>query len=659
MASYEGVLELLKKEQGPVEPPGVVSSFKRGLYRSPADVDAMANFMRGRSGDRFSQLGSGLTFDQSLAEASGVPEPTTYAGRVAERLGRTAPFVAASMPAIGASAASPLLALRNEVIGDVMASMAEQGADDMGAGPGIQMAAGLAAGIVAPGSVGDDTARLSKSSRVVTESASPFSKEITDAATGKAEELAKTLNVKMASMKRASSEAKRRMSSDPFGNEQFLVKGRDKLEEAKRLFPDKRSRPSTAQILNDEPAVVGMEAALAQVDDEMRQSLAGRRKVVVADLVTEFENLLPEGSAGGVNLRAKSAYANAKAAEQADWSAVPMAQMPTIDVRGAKRIVAALRSGPPEARKYIPSEAKFIETMPHYASAERVQALMSELLDSQRAAREFGAADHLRRRAKRIGPIITELRKQFDAIPANEGGAEFRRARESTRRLHELFDPEAEGFDALANLTDGRSMIRRIKSSSDPEGEAARAVRIMDQEPGGRENLARVAIDELFDEDLGARTPRSILIDIRRKRPVYSTILGPERLALFENLLTKAQMARNNKAGTTAAVHSTGSGIGPVDILFGAAESVAEPIQGAKKLARYIAKSAATDREKNAILREALYDSEYWQTLIEMPEPRAVAKWMVDWDTIVARSRAREAARSGLRSANASRDEQR
>lgn len=658
MASWEGVNKLLESEAAkqPAKSDSIIpqpireigTGFVRGLYRSPAAVREMMppavanrqNFYTAADG-RIMRNQPGLpTFDETLAQASGIPAPETFPGRVSERLGITAPLAtAAGIPSL--AAASPLMAVRNMVIGDVLAAMGEQGAQDAGAGPGLQILAGVAGGMVAPGSVTDDVGRVGKAKAVAA--------DVADAATERAEAEAKRLNVKMGAMRRASGEAKRRMASDPYGGEQFVTEGIDKLRRARELFPDPKSRPTTAQILSDEPGVVGMDAALAKVDDEFRQSLAGRRRVVRNDLMAEWERILPEGSPGGVNARAKAVFDAKKQAEVAAWEAIPRDKLPLIETQRLKQIVAKLRRGPKAGLKYIPNEASVIESFSVQEPVTEIQALISELLDTQRAASRFGASTDDMRRAKRVKPLIDALMKEIDDIPDAAGGAEYRAARNATRELYQLFNQDSWAVDAVLNLGTSTKIARAIRSADNPAEEARKAVRILDQTPGGRDNLARVFIDDLFDQSLEAKTPRLVLTQIRRNRDVYREIFGNERLKLYESLIERAEMARRNKAGTSAAVQSTLSGVGPVDILFGAAEAVTEPVQGVRKLGAYIAKSAKTDREKNAILREALYDDELWTTLLEMPEPRAVAKWIVDWDRLVARSRAREAARTVVR----------
>lgn len=661
------------------------AAFVRGLYRSPADVLALSDMMRGRAnqpGVVNPNMTRSQELDQLQIDRSGIGAPLTFPERVGERWGRTAPLAASSMAGMSAAVESPLAMLRNVVIGDVIASMAEQGAADAGTGPGGQLAAGMIGGMVAPGTAADDFAEVAsssarrKASRAILDEwgvparraiggrrggyRHPFSREVSDAATEKAEQYAHDLNVSMSGMRRASSEAKRRMDADPRGDERFLVEGSDKIDRARQMFPDPTSRPLTDQILSDQADVTAMSAQLDKVDHEFRTAAGGRRKVVQADLEQEFENLLPNGSSDGVYRRATDVWTKANADEKLLWDAVPAEQMPMLDMREAKATLKAIRGSSSNASgKYIPDELLQIDNMGFSAPYGHVQALHSELRTILREAGKSLPGSEIRRTAQRVKPVADAIRAQLDSIPDGAGGSQFRQARDFTRAKYELFAPESSTFDALMNPMEGPKLARKILNADDGKAEAQRAVDILGRTEDGRDQLSRVMIDELFDESLEQRTPRQILIQLRRKRDVYRTIWGDERYKLFETLVKKAEMSRRRKTGTTAANDATGTGRAPIEILFGGAEAVTQPITAGRKVMNAIAKSVSNDKERAAVLREGLYDPELWQTLIQMPEPRAVASWIENWDRLVARARARTdiAARSAARASGSARDQ--
>lgn len=661
------------------------SAFVRGLYRSPADVLAMSDQMRGRANQPAvtnPDMSRAEEMDRLQIARSGIAAPSGYPERVAERMGRTAPLAAASGLGMATAVESPLALLRNSVIGDVVAAMSEQGAEDAGGGGGMQMAAGMVGGMVAPGSAADNFAeaasagaRRSAARAVLDEWGvparrtlggnrgpyrHPFSREVSDAATQEAERYARDLNISMGGMRRAASEAKRRMNLDPYGNEAGLVRGSDQIDQGLALFPDPNSRPLTDQFLSEDADVAAMSAQLDKVDHEFRTSAGGRRAVVRNDLENEFENLLPNGSSEGVYRIGTDIHSESRNAERALWQAVPSERIPSIDVRAAKAELAAIRRSPSNASgRFVPDELSELDSVGDSAPYLQVQELHSVLRGLLREADRSLPGSDLRRAASRIQPVANALRSSLEAIPENAGGAEFRAARDFTRARAALFDPQSSGYEFALGNYDGPKRARLLLNADNGREEAQRAVDILGRRPGGRDQASRVLIDELFDESLEQKSPRQILIQLRRKRDVYRTVWGDERYRLFENVVRKAEISRRRKTGTMGAVDSTGTGRAPIEILFGGAEAVTEPITAGKKVLNAIAKSVANDKERMAVLREGLYDPRLWQVLIQMPEPRGVAAWIQNWDRLVARARARSdvAARTGVRSSGSGRNE--
>lgn len=661
------------------EAPG---AFYRGLHRSPATVLGMTSqgqsrgpIMPGQTIEQYqSQPTQAEVMDRLAMARSGVPEPQHLIGQAAERMGTTAPLAAASSLGMSTAVASPMEFLRNAVIGDALAAISEQGAADAGAGPGAQLATGMFAGMAAPGSSADDFAKAAsssarrKASRAILDEwgvparrtlggnrgpyRHPFSREVSDAATEKAEQYARDLNISMGGMRRAASEAKRRMNLDPYGNEAGLVHASDQIDEARSLFPDPNNRPLTDQILTEDADVAAMSAQLDKVDHEFRTSAGGRRAVVRADLENQFENLLPNGSSEGVYRVGTDVHSQARSSESALWRAIPDEKMPKIDVQSAKMELAALRNSPSNASgRFIPDEMNDLDAMGRYAPFWQVQELHSVLRGLMREADRSLPGSDIRRVAARIKPVADSLRASLDSLPSGAGGAEFRTARDFTSARAALFDPESAGFRFATENVDGPKRARILLNADNGKEEAQRAVDILGRNPVGRDQASRVLIDELFDESLEQKSLRQILIQLRRKRDVYRTVWGDERYRLFENIVKKAEMSRRRKTGTMGAVDSTGTGRAPIEILFGTAEAATEPITAGKKVLAAISRSVTNDRERMAVLREGLYDPELWQTLIQMPEPRGVAAWIQNWDRLVARARARAdvAARTGIR----------
>ena len=681
MASFSGVLGEMNKqeEEGTAKAPGVLKSFLRGVSRSPADVLALSP-----TGQRVDPafLPERMTLEnlrglptqsqateQALLQSSGIPEPTTFGERSAERLGRSVPFVAAGLP--GAGALGGLKAVAGEVITDVVASMFEQGAQDLGAGPLGQAGAGLTAAMLVPGVAVQNVAEAAgkKAPRAARRAGrAAFIESLGEAAgktgrdgidPGALRAIAKRYGVPQAQVRKAASELKRRIARDPAGGDRFVDEAIDRLDEGIDLFPDKTVRPTSRQMLGEQGGqnISSMEDGLSRADLDVSASIDGRRQAVRADLEAQFESLLPEGSTGGAIEAFDAVLARAKQAERQAWDAVPFKEMPEVSTAGLKRAVKKLREGPIAGRRFVPDEVNVIDQYGDTIPVSELQALRSELLDTQRAGSLFNATPDARRTAPRVRVLLDAVDEQIKKLPPS-GSTLYRKARGLTRENADLFNRKSSLVSGLSELTEGRKIVSRIRTAKDPTGEAKRAIRILSQEPGGVENIRRVFIDELFDQELSAATPRRMLTTIKRNRGVYREVLGEEMLGEIETLLKKVKIARTGSAGTAAATARTGSNVSPVEMLFAGADVFTSPVQatarGLGAVSKRIAKDASSSVERNAILREALLDPELFKTLLEMPDPRAIPAWVQNWDKLVARSRARTqaAARVGTRTSS-------
>lgn len=658
MASYSSVVASMKNEkaEGSEGRPGVLKSFARGLMQSPGSVEGLADFMRGRPNQpgivdpRISRSQESM---QIGAKLSGIAPPTTYGERVAERMGISAPLAIAGAP--GAGAAAGLKGVGFDVIADVVGNMFGQGAEDVGFGPTGQMIAALPAALIAPntaagaaGAVARKGSRAFQSSleRTAKRTAAEAGEGLADVDRAALRAYAKKYGIEQKYVLEAASEWQRRFPRDPTGG----TKGRDDvvaaLEETNRLFPDPNLRPTTAQSIGDLGGenVAAMERSLAQNDLDFSASIAGRKKAVIEDLEKQFENMLPNGSYSRAQEASEAAWDRAKQAEREAWANVPLREIPNSLTARLKSVAASLKTKG-AGRQYVPDEVGVIEDYGVSVSATELQALRSELMDTARAAKRFGASDDVRRKAMRVAPLLREVNRMIDEFP-EEGGQLYKAARDLTRQNAEMFPPDSVAVSGLSQITDANKFVRGLRSSKDPVGEMSRARRIVEQEPGGSEGLERALIDELFDQELGNATPRSVLTKIRRHRGMYEAGLGKEKLAEVEDMAKKISIASRGIAGTAAATRATASGLQPFALMFSAAEAITSPTAAASKglgaVLGSIARNTRTSIERNGIARELLLDTDMAIKLSKMPAPEAVPAWIKNWDKIVARSRARQ-----------------
>ena len=181
--------------------------------------------------------------------------------------------------------------------------------------------------------------------------------------------------------------------------------------------------------------------------------------------------------------------------------------------------------------------------------------------------------------------------------------------------------------------------------------EAKRAVDIAKRQPGGLDALRRTAIDDLFGQNFGDVTPRKIRTLLTENRSAYKVILGDEILENMDVAMEELDVLLTGRAGTPAATAATGTGITPLGIAFGAANMIRHPIEGAGKAFNAVnarmARDISTHPERSAILREALLDRKLMSSLLKMPDEAAVPAWILNWDKLVARAKARRAGSAG------------
>ena len=633
--------------------PGLIGSFKRGVFQSPADVFAITPSGQRpdltaipesspRTLETFREAPrQAETFRESLIRRSGIAEPTTSGERIAERVGRTAPFITAG--SAGAFATGGFAGLATELAADLLASSVGESVAEGGGGAAAQMGAEILAGVFAPGVTAKNVAE-----GVAKQGSKRATRRMTRA---QARRIAKKHDVGINDVLKTSAELKRRIDADPAGGERFIDEAATSLREGISLFPDDTIRPTSRQLLGERAGqnVSGLEESLAKdpLSPDFSAAVAGRKRAVIQDLEKKFDNFLPEGSADGARTAFDTARNRAKAAERAAWEAVPLDEMPNVSSRRLKAAGKKLREGPIASRKFLPDELNVIDEYGPEISVRELQAFRSELLDSIRRAKKFGADPKFGKQARHSVELLDAANKMIDELP-KEGGELYLAARRLTAENADLFNPKSASVAALSELEDGRKIVSKIVNSKQPGSEARRAVRVVSQEDGGVDSLRRVFVDELFEQGFANTTPLSVLKKMHRHERAYREILGDEHFNELEGIMRRVKIARVGRAGTTAATASTGSAISPAGLLFAGAEVAVEPVQATTRtLFRRVTKDLSNNTARTALQREALLDPELFARLLELPEPRAVADWIVNWEKLKARASVRAAKSAG------------
>lgn len=458
------------------------------------------------------------------------------------------------------------------------------------------------------------------------------------------------------------SELKRKFARGKKEPEKFIKKAVQNLDTDIKAFGE--NTPTLAQSAGEYGGtnIASWELGLAKNDQEYASDVLGQRLEVAENLIDDFEKNRPQGTLGEAQKGLHDARVAAVAEERALWDRLPEMHSPLLPTNGIKAAVAKLRKGPKASRRYIPDEAKVIDEFGVQESIQEIQGLRSELLDTLREAQAFGAPSDLRRKARRIMPILEEIQKVLDDIPNMPnpmGGdnaafsAAYEAARGATKRNAQLFSPEREAIEAMSTLTHQQRIVNKLKSAADPVEEVRNLRQIYGAGSPADESLKAMVWDDIFGETLGdksARTMESAVSDLRNGA-FYREVFGEEGMSFINEIIRRQRVAMTGKAGTTAQAMSVGSGQSIIDQLATHAGAQKGPIWSVMTYSgRYIKDKALNREEVVSLLIKASQDIRLAKALLEDPTPAGRAAWRLVMDQGIAQVR-QEAKRQTARTA--------
>jgi hypothetical protein len=541
--------------------------------------------------------------------------------------------------------------------GYTQAGLAEQGMPIAG------MGAGIALGGAAPGAA----AAATKIGRA----APRLAANVGDLMTPEAGALAKQLQVSPKALVRGSEELKRRVPNVP----RFIQALRDAGRRRSFELPESLSSRQVADAMPFQeggPHFSAMEESISRNDIEFGTQAARRRAANQRYLAEKWNELGGgEETADYVNFLQQydDGSTIARANERAAWSRVREGEQPTFSTQLVRdemdRVTQSLNLSDdldaiPRVFEDLFDSTKFSEEM----SLNDFQDVRSNLLEIIRESK--AAPTRANKTAARIAaPVLERMEGMMDAWAEGDDvvgeifgvvpkSAEYAAARALTRANKDLYDPNSPVIRALESGGDQKGLFRSIRSGrgkrgarTTPQEEAERVVRIAEQVPGGRENLVKMAIEDLFGEGLDfAATRTSVPIKtLQNNEAVYRTVLGNEQYEKAIDLLELSRMAVRGKAGTAAQAMSVGSGVAPAAFLFGLAEEALSPVPGTRTaqnmIRTFIDSLGPTERAlmQDRITREALENPESMRVLMEMPTEATLPAWVVNWRQLVAKSR--------------------
>lgn len=655
-ASYEETVKAIrarrsKSERDAKSGPGVIGALYRGMSKGFAPP--VADRIPVQENSQFTPPPSAMTedayqdvrdsrFGPDPSNPSGISAPVTAPQRVAERVGELMPYIVAGAPVAApiaaAGGAGALSAIGGEMaLGTLGATVAESVAE-AGGGTGAQLLSEIAATAAAP---------LAAPTRVAKRIGGATLRNADEIAVSAATRIAERYGVDPDAAIRAAAELKRKIARGVDDPEKYIDQSIQKLGQDITDFGE--VTPTLAQSINREGGqnLASLEINYARQDQDYAADALGRRLDVQEGLESEFDAFRPAGDYDTAREAYQSARIDAVNQERAAWKDVPFEV--EVDTTGIKRALKELREGPKAGRQYIPQEASVIDELADVENLDEIQALRSELLETQRAGSRFGAPDVDRRRSRRVAPLLDEIEKELDKLP-DEGGDAYRRARQLTRENKSRFDPKSPAIEAISERTDPEQLVKRIMSAGtkDSPAEARRIAEILSGQPGGIESLQTVFLDNLVGESLGSRTARQMAKSY--DRAVYKEIFGESGADFIEKVIRKQRVAQTGKAGTAAQAASTGTGQSAVEQLLSLSGDARNPLWSASsKFARHVANSALSREEVIQLIRLASQDIRLAKALLEVPVPRAEPAWRVIFDLGVQRARNEAAATAARR----------
>lgn len=672
-ASFEETQRVLQRrkrerETRKREGPGVIDSFVRGFITSPVIENraAAGEPLPEKPGLEFPSWGDRMPQAQYEAlrkertqrlgeRPPSIPAPTRPVTRIAQSVGQDAlPILAGAGFAPLLAPAAPMAAVAAEMGLGALGSGVARSIEEAGGSGATQFVGEVAATAAAPLAAPTRVAR-----RIGLESAI---RGLDDVAVAAAESAAKRHGFDTETWLRASSELKRKLARGTKDPDKYIDKTREALGRDIEAFGE--TTPTLAQSAGEYGGqnIASMELQYAKHDQDYAADALGRRLDVAGQLEDDFSAARPSGSMTSAREGVVEKWGERIGDERAKWEELRgRDDTPWVWMTPLKEKVSKMRGGPRASRRYLPTEARFIEQSDYFERLPEWQAIRSELLDAVRAGKAFGADRATRRRGARAAEIVERMNQQLDTMgtefqkwsPDQAVNSEvYKEALALTRENALLFDPKSEAFDAIINLDDPRKIIARVKNAKRPVAEVERLRTMLADSPEGWEGFRASVWNDLFGSSLGDRSSRqmeSALDATHGNRDFYRAVFGDQGLSFIDELVRRQRVSATGKAGTSAQAASTGTGQAAIDQLISYASDAKNPVWSvATKTGKYLANKALSREEVMVLLRNATLDIRLAKALLDTPTARAEPAWRIIMDQSIAKAK-REAMLSSAR----------
>lgn len=646
--------------------PGVLRSFERGVrtapffqpqYSTAPTLSEKPGFTRpnwaGSEGMTDQQYQSALAsrrgpdYSDPNVLANGIAPPTTFAERVAGRLGSDSPFLVAN--AAGGAAAG-LNTAKNLVISFITSDAASQYAQDKGYGAVGQFVAGVAGG--AAGALA--TTRADSAARAIagrlTGQAPPVS--ALDLPEQEIFDIAKKYRISKRSVREAAQTARDMFIDDPTGKNPSIEEFKRTVEASAKIFKESGTTPTSAQLAGRLGAeeIVGRESKAALGDPAFRRALGGQKMATERFLNEQWESLVPNGSADGIVQKAATLADDLEQAKATAWGRVDFESIPKRPIEPLKNALSKIDERPAYA-KFIPGEIReMIEQAPDgEISALHLQDIKARLGGIIADGKQWDATEAQRAARVAAAKLQDAVTDQLKALPEGEANSAYRAAVKATSDYYDVFNPDSIAVKSLRDLTSGDKIARRIMGSNDPLAELESARKVLDKTHGGMDDLKAVFAERLTGgnvETMNAKKALQMFTSTDGEkfyRALYGDAYEPMR-----DTIKAFEWARRYQGGTPSNMASTGSKL-PHFVAKGIGW-VSSPLQSLKRAPVWVAELVTGDiktaAQQEMLIKEALRRPELLVQLAEIPGKTATAaevtRWVHGWKSLVAAAKTRE-----------------
>ena len=598
---------------------------------------------------------TGPSYNERFVNALGIGPPTTFAGKLGERVGSALPMTLMSGGA--APAGQALNAIRANLIQDIAGSAASQFAQDRGAGPIGQAAAGILAAILVPTRLPGAAARAATTGQAVTSATAqagpvaPVIRELSDSETAR---LAKELRMKPDNVRAVAQYLRERIAIDPATGQPKIDEFLATLDEADRLFAG-GVVPPLGNVVGDVGGqnILGVQKAVLDENAIANSRATGIQQAIVKDLNDRWEKLIPRWDTDSALSEFATLEESRRLAKAAAWDAVPFDQIPKRPSAPIKGMLESIKTNRPLMYAKMPSETRnFIEGLGDEISLRDLQDLKADLGNIIEAGRAYGVDPRYRTVAEAATRILGKVKSEIAELP--EVGTEpYNAAVKATREYYDLFDPGMKTVSAFTQYGDKEKIVREVLKAKNPVDEVDNLRRVFGQTPDGMEKVYSIFMRDLIGDNIGDKPIGTVLRELNRegKSEFYRKLLGPEKFRATMDILQGYRIGTAYDVGKTSALLKTGSRIGSIKR---AAAIISSPLRSMNGLPDTIAErlSAADQAERARLIEEMIFDpTGIARKLAKIPAagaPKAeVDGWLKNFSVLSARAQARSALASG------------